>query len=200
MRFYNPTTEEVIDKKELCRKFNTSIPLDIEEFNGYYALEDDRNTHYEYNSIFQELSDTVIVNEDGKYKEKRNILDKDINVIKHLLNLDVERKFEEISKDVSLESSLGFEVNANDIALRNINGLIDTLEDGETCIFRLYNNEFKELTKEELYILKKEIILNGQYLYKQKWDMLSTIKNCTSIEELKNISIKYTSIRFDKDQ
>ena len=198
MKFYNPVIKEVIDKRELCRKFNTSIPSNIEEFNGYYILEDDENNYYSYNEKFEELSDIEIVLENGKYKEKRNILNKNIEDIKHLLNMEVEEKFNEINRNTSLISSLGFEINADETALRNINGLLDVLKDDETREFRLWNNEFKELGKKELNVLKNEIIINGQYLYKQKWDMLSYIEKCNTIQELKDLTIEYTSINFSE--
>lgn len=198
MKFYNPVTKEVINKRELCKKFNTSIPSTIEEFNGYYVLEEDKNNDYNYDEKFEKLSNIEIVLENGKYKEKRNIINKNIEDIKHLLNMEVEEKFDEINRNTFLMSSLGFEINADETALRNINGLLDVLEDGETREFRLWNNEFKELGKKELSILKNEIIINGQYLYKQKWDMLSYIKKSNTIQELKDLIIEYTSIDFSE--
>lgn len=198
MKFYNPITKEVISKRELCKKFNTSIPSNIEEFNGYYALENDENNHYNYNEIFEELSDTEIVLENGKYKEKRNIIDRNTEDIKHSLNMKVESNFEDMNRNTSLMSILGFEVNADEVALRNINGLLDTLNDEETTLFRLWNNEFKELGRKELSILKNEIITNGQYLYKQKWNKLEDIKNATTISELKEIDVYFNSLNFNE--
>ncbi len=38
MLYYNPTTQEKIDRSELKRKLNISFPMNTEEINGWYLL------------------------------------------------------------------------------------------------------------------------------------------------------------------
>lgn len=92
------------------------------------------------------------------------------------------------NKDMYITSSLGYKVNADPKALRNIEVLIDL---GVTE-FRTYDNESVEITADGLKTLKKEIGINAVSLYQQKWVLQDLINKATAEEELNVIDIKFT--------
>jgi hypothetical protein len=125
-------------------------------------------------------------------------LDENGNIV-----VDIERELVQFKKDKKAEikseflneqktghftCSLGFDIDANDEALRNINSLIDYLPDDTTEIqFRDYNNTFHTLTKPDLIKIKKEMITYGLSLYQKKWQLEQQIEQATTIEEVENI-------------
>lgn len=93
-------------------------------------------------------------------------------------------------------SSLGFEIDANERAHRDIDGLITTLPDDGTTMFCDYNNEFHEVTKQQCQTLQKEIIMNAQGLYNQKWQYRTQIEKATSKSEIEAIVIDFDHLTF----
>lgn len=84
-------------------------------------------------------------------------------------------------------SSLGFEVDANQISLTNVNSLIDILDDTTTVQFRSYNNNFYNVNKEDLLTIKREIIQYGLQSYQTKWGLEQKIEQAQTKEELEAI-------------
>lgn len=105
--------------------------------------------------------------------------------------------FETAKERAHVKSSLGFEVDANQTANENVNGLLVTIGEG-TVMFCDYNNEFHELNKSQLETLQIEIIQNAQNLYTQKWTFRNAIENCKDIEELDSTvaDIEFTYMDF----
>lgn len=89
-------------------------------------------------------------------------------------------------------SSLGFKVNADPKALRNIDVLISQ----KVTQFKVYDNTLKPVTVEELKIIKSEIEQNALNLYHQKWDFEDMVNNAGSIEELNQIDIDFKMLDF----
>lgn len=87
-------------------------------------------------------------------------------------------------EDAHILSSLGFTVNANSRALRDIEGLLLTTLDGATVKFRAYDNSTHDIAKVDLQVLQKEVIKNSQYLYAQKWKAREMILSAKTTEEL----------------
>lgn len=106
--------------------------------------------------------------------------------------------FDTASKNAHLMSSLGFEINADEIANRNIEGLVLVMSDTDTTMFCDYNNEFHTLTKQQLENLRKEIVYNSQRLYQKKWLLREQINAATTLEVLNDIDI-YTLLDTDDD-
>lgn len=88
-----------------------------------------------------------------------------------------------------LTSSLGFEIDANETANRDIEGLTLVMSDTDTTMFCDYNNEFHEVTKAQLETMRREIVTNSQRLYQIKWQYRSLIEAATTVEELDVIVI-----------
>ena len=115
-----------------------------------------------------------------------------------------ERKLNELSskasrfeqtenKDMFVTSSLGFRVNADPKAKRNI----DTLIELQVQTFRDYDNVIHaNITVENLETIKREISLNAVNLYNQKWAMESEINSLETIEDIKNYEIKFEMLKF----
>ena len=79
-------------------------------------------------------------------------------------------------------SSLGFEVDATRRSKDDIESLLYV--DEFPVRFKDYNNEFHDLSKEQVEVLKREIIAYGLAVYQKKWSLEEAIKNATTVEEL----------------
>ena len=108
----------------------------------------------------------------------------------------IESKIEQIeNKDMFLTSSLGFRVNADPKAKRNM----DTLIELQVQTFRDYDNVIHtDITVQDLETIKREISLNAVNLYNQKWAMESEINSLETIEDIKNYEIKFEMLNFAK--
>lgn len=98
------------------------------------------------------------------------------------------------NKDMVLTSSLGFRVNADPKAKRNI----DTLIELRVQAFRDYDNQDQSVTLEDLETIKREISLNALNLYNQKWTMQAQVMALETIEDIKNYEIKFEMLNFNK--
>lgn len=67
--------------------------------------------------------------------------------------------FPPVSETAHCMSSAGFEINADEIANRNIEGLVLVLNEGESTLFRDWDNRFHEVKKEQLETMRKEIVV-----------------------------------------
>lgn len=100
--------------------------------------------------------------------------------------------FDWASANAHIMSSVGFEINADDTANRNIEGLITSLTaigDGATADFRGYDNQFHKVNVEQLSTMRLEIIKHAQDLYAEKWGYSAQIEKATTVEELNEIEI-----------
>ena len=99
------------------------------------------------------------------------------------------------NKEMYIVSSLGYKVNADPKALRNIEVLIDL---GVTQ-FRNYDNETVGVTTDNLKTIKSEISINSVKLYQQKWAMQDLINKAETKEELDAIEIKFNMMDFSNE-
>ena len=103
-----------------------------------------------------------------------------------------------VNKDMWFKSSVkGYLINGDRRTRSNIQDLI-SYQPTDTVTYRDYENIERTLTKDELKIILKEHVMNGQALYEAKWKMEEQIKSCTTIEELNAIEIKFTMCDFSK--
>lgn len=102
-------------------------------------------------------------------------------------------KFLEAENNGTLESSVGFTIDATEGSNRDINGLIDSLEytKEEKVMFCAADNTFHEVTLDNLKTMQLEVIAFGQQLYTKKWQYREQINNAQSKEELDKIEIKF---------
>lgn len=88
-----------------------------------------------------------------------------------------------VNTDMVINSSLGFKVNADLRSQNNLRGLTDFMTDTETASYIDYDNKAHDLSKSQLEILLKELVLNGSNLYKQKWNYSKQIENATNSDD-----------------
>lgn len=99
------------------------------------------------------------------------------------------------NKEMVVTSSLGFRINADPKAKRNI----DTLIELEVSTFRDYDNEIHEnMTLEDLGVIKREISMNAVNLYNQKWVMEEEIKSLKTVEEINNYRVTFEMLNFNQ--
>lgn len=95
-----------------------------------------------------------------------------------------------VNTDMIIKSSLGFSINADLRSQNNLRGLIAV--GIEPVNFMTADNSVKSLSLEQLNVLLKETIKNGENLYKTKWMLRDKILNSSSVEELEAIELKFT--------
>ena len=93
-----------------------------------------------------------------------------------------------LNQNMKVNSSLGFIANADIRSQNNLRALIDITSDNETVAYMDYDSIPHKITLEDLKLLLKEIIINGNYLYQQKWDKYKAIDSATSYDELAAVS------------
>lgn len=102
--------------------------------------------------------------------------------------------------EMYITSSTGFKVDADVRSQTNMQGLILTLQPGQTCQYKDFNNEFQTVSREQLETMVGECKQNGLSLYNQKFKLEAQINACTSQEELDAIEIKFTMQDFANEQ
>lgn len=106
---------------------------------------------------------------------------------------ELNASFTQAESDGTLESSVGFTIDANERANRDIDGLIKALENTpeETVMFCAADNSFHEVTLDNLKTMQLEVIGYGQQLYQTKWELRTRIMAAETKEELDAIEIKF---------
>ena len=104
--------------------------------------------------------------------------------------------FSQVEQTAHVESSLGFTINADETANRNLEGLTTVMTDEEVRYFCDYHNEMHPVNKEDCTLMRKELIDNGQNLYKQKWAIRDQINQAQSKEELEKIQIEFVQTSY----
>ncbi len=89
-------------------------------------------------------------------------------------------------------SSLGFDVNADETALHNLNGLVATMEDDDatTVAFCDFHNRFHDVSLDDVKTLRRDIARHTQALYQKKWALRHAIEQAGMVEEIDAIDIE----------
>ena len=102
--------------------------------------------------------------------------------------------FTKATATAHLTCSLGFDIDANDAANRNVSGLVTLMEaEGapENLQFCDYNNEIHTVTLTDLHVMQQEIIANGSALYARKWALRDASHIAATTEEPNAITISF---------
>ena len=98
------------------------------------------------------------------------------------------------SSKTYIDSSLGFPVNANEVAYQNIDGCLlqaqqgsATLNEENKAAFTDFNDNLQMLTAEQLTQLKLEVSENGSRAYGVKWTYRQQIDSINDKEQLKEL-------------
>lgn len=93
-------------------------------------------------------------------------------------------------------SSLGFKADANPAAVRDLEGLV--IIGADSVMFCDYENNFHPLNKEQVLTIQREILLNGQNLYAQKWNYRAAVNAAETVDELNAITFKFDMLDFSE--
>lgn len=93
-------------------------------------------------------------------------------------------------------SSLGFKADANPAAVRDLEGIV--IIGADSVMFCDYENNFHPLNKEQVLTLQREILLNGQNLYAQKWTIRQQINEAETVEAINAIEIHFDMLSFQE--
>lgn len=138
-----------------------------------------------------------IESEDGKRRFQITAIPKPtLEEVRASKLAELTRKFEEASLTAHCLSSLGFEIDANPTSNRDLEGVLLVLKPGEKTRFCDYYNEFHEVAREDIEIARREIVLNGQFLYAQKWALRDGINALSTVEELEAVEIEFVNRDF----
>lgn len=165
-KYYHPTTLEHIDTE------NPAPWMNVAEVEAP-----------EYDSKTQ-----------GCFYEKGGWVVKEVQVLPGLKTAKLQElkiAFQNTRKTARCMCALGFEIDANEEANMNITGLLSVIKEGEKVMFRAYDNSFHEVSKEDLEIMRNNIIGNSIFLYEMKWSLEERINNATTKEELDAIVWNY---------
>lgn len=98
------------------------------------------------------------------------------------------------SSKTYIDSSLGFPINANEIAYQNIDGCLLQAQQGSASLsedgkvaFTDFNDNLQMLTAEQLTKLKLEVSENGSRAYGVKWMYRQQIDSINDKEQLKEL-------------
>ena len=131
---------------------------------------------------------------DGNWYEKGHAPQKPLEEARAAKLAELNTAFTSASETAHCMSSAGFEINADETANRNIEGLVLVVTEGESTLFRAYDNSFHEVTKEQLETMRKEIVVNSQRLYQTKWQIEAAIEAAETVDELDTISISFDTL------
>ena len=104
-----------------------------------------------------------------------------------------------LNKDMYFTSSLGFKVNGDRRTRSNIEDLIAFTQTFPVA-YRDYDNVMRNVTENDLRTMLVEHITNGNNLYQTKWLLESQIQECTTIEEVNAIEIKFEMMDFSNTE
>lgn len=106
---------------------------------------------------------------------------------------ELSQKHHEAEEIGVIQSSLGFPVDANERANRDVSGLISQMEmtSVDKTQFCDANNDFHEVTLDNLKTMKLELIQYAHSLYATKWQLRAAIEAAKTVDELNAIDIQF---------
>ena len=152
-------------------------------FNGQYSP---------YAAVWCNKNNAYIIKENNRFIIKA-IPEPSLEELKKNKLQELNIKFLEAEEDGTLDSSVGFTIDATERSNRDIDGLIKSLEatKQDNTRFCAADNTFHEVTLEQLKTMQLEVITYGQQLYTKKWQYREQINQAQSKEELDKIKIKF---------
>lgn len=104
---------------------------------------------------------------------------------------ELDTKFNDALENGHMTCSFGVEIDANNDALRNVGNLLLVMGPEDKEMFCDYNNQFHELTKQQIEKVQSEIIGYIRSLYSKKWSYRDQINTLTTAEEIDSIVIEF---------
>ena len=131
---------------------------------------------------------------DGAWYEKGHAPQRPLEEARTEKLAELEAAFDTASHKAHCTSSVGFEIDADEMANRNVSSLIVAMEaNGEdSVLFCAYDNTFHEVTLDQLRIMQIEIITHARAVYARKWALREAIEAAQSVVELESLSISFS--------
>lgn len=143
---------------------------------------------YHKNAVAWCSENNATFEDKGEYYE---VIAIQVPALKEAKLAELTSAFDTAAQNAHLMSSLGFEIDANETANRDIEGLTLVMSDTDTTMFCDYNNQFHEVTRVQLETMRREIVVNSQRLYQVKWTYRTQIEAATTVDELDAITITF---------
>lgn len=166
-----------------------------------YLNGDEKHTPKEYEDLYKSVCEECskdgsyrIVERDGFFFVEK-IPEQSLDELKARKQEELNAAHEKAESEAYVVSSLGFTVDADNRANRDIDGILKTIGDG-TVMFCDYENEFHELNRAQCETLQVEIIQNAQSLYAQKWAYRTQVEAAESVEELELLEFTFSNLCF----
>lgn len=147
-----------------------------------------------------------VQNPETNARTVERIPEKTADEVRSEKELELESAFSSWYSDgATLISSLGYEIDSDSRAMRDVNGLVTAAEaqaafadaeSGGGLIFMDANNVGHEVTLAELKTLQLEIIQAGNAAYQEKWRLRDAIASAATKEELEAIAIVFHPVDF----
>lgn len=162
--YYTTNVEDIPENIEY-----TTMDIDVDPTNVTYM--DNQFTVYNENYILNQ--------------EKRN----KVNLLKDNFDIFTDDGF-------MYSQTLSCFINFGSLHLRNVDSLISLMESANmsNVLFRIYDNSFKQVSLEQLKIVKLELIQFGLKLYQIKWQLENLINQCQTTEDLDSIVVDFVDI------
>lgn len=130
------------------------------------------------------------------YDENEQFEQAKANKLAELSRISHQYSAYECPVDMYIVSSTGFKVDADVCSQTNMQGLVLMLEPGQTTQYKDFNNEFQEVSREQLETMIAECKQNGLNLYQQKFEYEAQINAAQTIEELDAIELVFEMMDF----
>lgn len=115
----------------------------------------------------------------------------ELEAYKEQRKIELNTLHEAAEQEAHILSSLGFEIDANDRANRDVTGLLVTTPEDGVVTFMDYSNQAHTVSRADLLVMQREIIENAQYLYSQKWTYRAQIDACETSQALSYLNFQF---------
>lgn len=148
---------------------------------------------YSKDQIRTYAEDEIEQGSDGQWYEKGFMPERPLEEAKAIKLSELGTAFEEAFRTAYCHSAIGFDINANETASRNVANLIVAMEaSGERFVrFCSCDNTFHEITLDQLKTIQLEIIANVRALYQKKWALREQIDAAETLDDVKAVEIGF---------
>ena len=144
-------------------------------------------------AVWCNKNNAYIIKENNKFIIKA-IPEPSLEELKKNKLQELNQKFLEAEENGTLDSSVGFTIDATERSNRDIDGLIKSLEatKQDNTRFCAADNTFHEVTLDNLKTMQLEVITYGQKLYAKKWMFREQINNAETKDDIEQIIIDFS--------
>jgi len=148
---------------------------------GYYLVEQENNSADKFYKT--EIKENLVEN---KYKITYEKIERPLEEVIETLLGEIKVSFERIkNKRPRVDTGLGYDVDGSREDKDNFRELYSSMGETDITVLKDADNNFHQVTKEEVLQIANKIALNGQRIYALKWEKeeelkLKTFQECLS--------------------